>query len=46
MKQKLSVAMDSELVDVLEKMLQDGRFRNRSHLIEYALKTFLQGEKK
>ncbi len=45
MKNKISVTIERELIDVIENMLSDGRFRNRSHVIEYSLKRFLEGEK-
>ena len=44
MKQKISVTIDSELIELVGKELDDGRFRNRSHVVEYSLKKFL-GEK-
>ncbi len=44
MKQKLSVTVDEEKVKKLEKMLKDGRFRSKSHVIEFSLNKFLEGE--
>jgi len=45
MKQKVSLTIDSKLINLVENMLEDGRFRNRSHVIEYSLRKFLGGEK-
>ncbi|MBS3099504.1 hypothetical protein J4462_04790 [Candidatus Pacearchaeota archaeon] len=42
MKQKMSITIDEENVKILEKLLKDGRFRSKSHLIEYSLDKFLQ----
>ncbi len=46
MKLKLSVSMEENLVRHIEVIVNEGRFRNKSHIIEYALKSFLKrGEK-
>ena len=45
MKTKLSVTVDKNLVKQAEDFLKEGSFRNKSHLIEYALKVFLRGER-
>lgn len=46
MKHKLSVTLDEELVIEILKALSTGRFRNKSHVVEYAVKKFFgeQGE--
>jgi len=44
MKQKLSVTIEEETIRLLEKLLENGRFRNKSHIIEYSLNKFLEGE--
>jgi len=41
MKEKVSVSLDRETVKSVDKSLADGRFRNRSHFIEYAVKKTL-----
>ncbi len=46
MKLKLSVSMDKGIVKEIEDIIDEGRFRNKSHIVEYALKTFLKGEGK
>ena len=37
MKQKLSITIDEENVRQIEKMLQEGEFRNKSHVVEFAI---------
>ena len=41
MKQKISVTIDEEAIDLINSILEVGQFRNRSHIIEYSLKKFL-----
>jgi len=45
MKKKLSISMDDKLVKEAELAINEGRFRNKSHIVEYALKMFLRKEK-
>ncbi|MFH1972461.1 MAG: hypothetical protein ABIJ18_03230 [archaeon] len=45
MKQKLSITIEEETIKKLEQFIQTGKFRNKSHLIEYSLNEFLRGEK-
>ena len=45
MKQKISVTIDENALNLVETVLSDGRFRNRSHIIEYSLQQFLMGKK-
>lgn len=42
MKDKLSISMDEETVHSIQKHLEGGRFRSVSHLVEYAVRHFLQ----
>lgn len=42
MKQKLSVTIDEENVKKIEKILEEGKFRNKSHILEYSLNKFLR----
>lgn len=44
MKQKLSITIDEEKVKSIEKLLEKGRFRNKSHVLEYSLNKFLEGD--
>jgi len=41
MKQKISVTIDEEKIEAIEKLLENSRFRNRSHIIEHSLRRFL-----
>ena len=41
MKQKLSISMDDETVIKINERLKERVFRNKSHLIEYAVEHFL-----
>ena len=42
MKQKLSITIDEELIKNIEKVVDSGRFRNKSHIIEFSLSKFLE----
>ena len=42
MKAKLSITMDEETIMKMMDKMRDGLFRNKSHLIEYAVKRFLE----
>ncbi len=44
MKQKLSITVDEEKVKRIEVILKRGFFRNKSHILEFALTKFLEGE--
>ena len=44
MKQKLSVTLDEDLVHEIMRALSSGRFRNESHVVEYAVKKLLEGQ--
>lgn len=44
MKQKLSVTIDEQKVKLIEKIIEEGRFRNKSHILEYSLNKFLKEE--
>jgi Arc/MetJ-type ribon-helix-helix transcriptional regulator len=48
MKQKLSVTIEEKKVKEIESILLKGFFRNKSHVIEFALTKFLdsKGSKK
>ena len=45
MKHKLSVSLDNELAAKLVKSLSSGKYRNKSHLVEFAVKKLLQDVK-
>jgi len=42
MKQKISVTIEREMLDVVEKLLTDAKFRNRSHVVEFALNKLVE----
>jgi Arc/MetJ-type ribon-helix-helix transcriptional regulator len=42
MKQKLSITIDEEKVAKVNEILKKGLFRNKSHILEYALIRFLE----
>ena len=44
MKTKLSVSLDGRILDLLEKELNSGRFRNVSHAVEFAVNRLLEEE--
>ena len=45
MKQKISITIDEQHVKIIENLLQDSKYRNRSHVIEHSLKRFLNEDK-
>ena len=46
MKQKISISIDEEKIKLIEKLLENGRFRNKSHILEYSLDKLLKEENK
>lgn len=46
MKQSISVTVEKELVEWIDKQVQTQRFRNRSHAVEVALRKYTESEKK
>ena len=45
MKQKLSITIDEEVVQDILKSVSSGKFRNKSHIVEYAVRQLLDDEK-
>jgi len=45
MKQKLSITIEEDKIKIIEDMLKEGRFRSKSHILEYSLNKFLKQEK-
>jgi len=45
MKQKLSITIEEDKIKLLEKILKEGKFRSKSHIMEYSLNKFLQETK-
>lgn len=46
MKKNISITLEETLLAWIDKQLEKARFRNRSHLIEYALVQFKESEEK
>jgi Arc/MetJ-type ribon-helix-helix transcriptional regulator len=46
MKAKISISIEETSVDKLEEYVKEGQFRNKSHVIEYALNKFMKEQKK
>jgi len=46
MKTKMSITIDEEKLAVINEILQKGLFRNKSHILEYALIKFLEKQNK
>ena len=44
MKQKMSISIEGDTVEVIEQKVKEGSFRNKSHLIEYAVGKFLESK--
>jgi len=45
MKQKISISVEQKTLEKLDEILEDGQFRNKSHLIEFSLNKFLKEQK-
>jgi Arc/MetJ-type ribon-helix-helix transcriptional regulator len=46
MKTKISISIEENSIEKLEEYVKEGQFRNKSHIIEYALNKFLKEIKK
>lgn len=46
MKQKLSITIESNIVQDLESCVREGSFRNKSHVVEFALNKLLREKTK
>lgn len=44
MKSKLSITLDEELVHEIIKTLSTGKFRSKSHIVEFAVKKLLENQ--
>ena len=44
MKQKISISIDEEKIKEIEEIIKQGRFRNKSHILEYSLNKLLKEE--
>jgi Arc/MetJ-type ribon-helix-helix transcriptional regulator len=45
MKKKLSISIDEKMIEVVETLSQKTKFRNKSHVVEYALEKLMEEEK-
>lgn len=46
MKKHISVTLEEKLLEWIDQQVKKTRFRNRSHLVEYALVKFKESEEK
>ena len=44
MKQKISISINEKTLEKIENELQKGLFRSKSHLIDYAVMKFVEGD--
>ena len=44
MKRKISVSIEENLFESLEKLVDTGKFRNKSHLVEFSLNKIISEE--
>lgn len=44
MKSKISVTVDKKILEMIESKIDSGKFRNRSHVIEYGVKKLIEDE--
>lgn len=45
MKQRISATVDKEVIEIIESLLKDKKFRNKSHVIETAIYLLKKMEK-
>lgn len=43
-KERITVTLDKEIIDFLNKIIKDRRYRNRSHAVEYAVEQLKKTE--
>ena len=46
MKQKLSVSLEENLLKSIDKLVDTGKFRNKSHLVEFSVNAIVERENK
>ncbi|MBT3397631.1 hypothetical protein HOA55_03420 [archaeon] len=44
MKKKLSVSIEGSMIDKLDDCISGGTFRNKSHVVEFALNKLMEGK--
>ncbi len=45
-KSKISITIDREVLELVEDVISSGKFRNRSHVVEYGVKKLMEDELK
>ncbi len=45
-KERISITLDKRVISFLNDVIRDGRYRNRSHAVELAIKLLEEKEKK
>jgi len=43
-KRKISVTIDSTLAEKIDRLTENGKFRNRSHVLEYGVRKLIEDE--
>lgn len=46
MKERISATIDKETLKIIDEILKKGKFRNKSHIIEEAIKIMKEQEKR
>ena len=46
MKERISATVEKETIEMIEKLLRDGKYRNKSHVIEKAVELLKKEESK
>ena len=46
MKKKLSISIEEETINILDFLVEEGNFRNKSHLVESVLNQSIKESKK
>ena len=44
MKQKLSITVEEQIVEQIEELVKEGKFRNKSHAFEYSVNKILRDD--
>jgi len=45
MRKKISVSIKEETINKLDEYIEDGAFRSKSHVVEFALNKFIEDKK-
>ena len=44
MRKKLSISVDESTIELIEELVNEGSFRNKSHVVEYAVTRFKESK--